>query len=334
MSHVPIGIQIGASTAPSELGALAAEAERLGYAEIWLAEDYFELGGFASSAIALASTEHIPVGLGVVAAAVRHPAVTAMEVATLAEGHGNRFMAGLGHGSAGWIRQMGLQPKSPMGLLREATSTIRQLLEGVDVSERGVYFSSDQIRLEHPPSCPVPIYFGVHGPASLRLSGELADGTLLGWFSSPGYTAWARERIEEGQIRAGRTTGHQLVVLCLLSISDDDPDEARRDLARWSAPLVGGMAGSPQMRAEVTGIDLSLLVGEEHDKPWDGHLGEHLDTFAAAGSSESCRATIDRLIEAGADRVVLVPNPAGRLSTAQMANQMRRASALLQSSTA
>lgn len=70
MSHVPTGIQIGASTAPSELGAVAAEAERLGYDEIWLAEDYFELGGFASSAIALASTEHIPVGLGVVVAAV------------------------------------------------------------------------------------------------------------------------------------------------------------------------------------------------------------------------------------------------------------------------
>ncbi len=324
-----IGIQIGASTAPSELGAVAAEAERLGYDEIWLAEDYFQLGGFASSAIALAATERIPVGLGVVAAAARHPAVTAMEVATLAESFGNRFMAGLGHGSPGWIRQMGLEPESPMGLLREATSTIRRLLEGAEVSESGVYFRSDQIRLDHPPSRPVPIYLGVHGPASLRLSGELADGTLLGWFSSPGYTTWARERIDEGRARAGHTTRHQLVVLCLSAISDDDPEAARRDLARWSAPMVRAMAGSPQFKASVTGIEPSLLVGEEHDDPGEGVLAEHLATFAAVGTTESCGATIERLIAAGADRVVLVPNPAGRHSTAQMIDQMRRASALL-----
>ena len=81
-----LGIQIGATTAPVGLGRIAGLAERLGYGEIWLAEDYFELGGIASVAIALDATDSIPIGLGVVAAAARHPAVTAMEFATLA-GH-------------------------------------------------------------------------------------------------------------------------------------------------------------------------------------------------------------------------------------------------------
>ena len=94
------------------------------------------------------------------------------------------------------------------------------------------------------------------------------------------------------------------------------------------------MARSPQLTAELTGVDPSLLVGEEQGEPGDGHLGEHLGKFAAAGSTESCRATIERLLEAGADRVVLVPNPAGRHSTTQMIDQMRRASALVQPSTA
>jgi alkanesulfonate monooxygenase SsuD/methylene tetrahydromethanopterin reductase-like flavin-dependent oxidoreductase (luciferase family) len=65
----------------------------------------------------------------------------------------------------------------------------------------GEYFQFDRVRLTHPPGGPVPLYLGVHGPASLPLSGELADGTLLGWFSSPGYVAWARERINEGRAR-------------------------------------------------------------------------------------------------------------------------------------
>ena len=105
-----LGIQIGASTSPADLGDVVRRAEEYGYGEIWLAEDYFQLGGIASAAIALAATNTIPVGLGVVAAVVRHPAVTAMEFATLAGSYSGRFMAGLGHGSPGWVRQMGLTP--------------------------------------------------------------------------------------------------------------------------------------------------------------------------------------------------------------------------------
>ena len=74
-----IGIQIGASTSPADLPEVVRKAEELGYGELWLAEDYFQLGGIASAAIALAATDTIPVGLGVVAGVVRHPAVTAME---------------------------------------------------------------------------------------------------------------------------------------------------------------------------------------------------------------------------------------------------------------
>lgn len=45
-----VGIQIGATTAPKDLAVVAQEAERLGYGEIWLAENYFQLGGIASVA--------------------------------------------------------------------------------------------------------------------------------------------------------------------------------------------------------------------------------------------------------------------------------------------
>ncbi len=187
-----IGIQIGASTPPSQLVTIARLAEQLDYGEMWFAEDYFELGGIASVATALGATERIPVGLGVVAARVRHPAVAAMELATLGGAHPGRLIAGLGHGAPGWMQQMGLEPESPMGLLREATTAIRRLLDGDSVAEDGVYFKLRDVHLDHPPATRIPLYYGVQGPSSLRLSGELADGTLLGWFSSPGSVAWAQ----------------------------------------------------------------------------------------------------------------------------------------------
>lgn len=329
MSYPGVGIQIGASTPPDELSAVSAQAEQLGYSEIWLAEDYFELGGVASVAAALAATERIPIGLGVVAAAARHPAATAMEFATLAGVYPGRFMAGIGHGAPGWVRQMGLQPASPLRLLRETTGAVRQLLEGEELSQDGEYFQFDRIRLFHPPDQPIPLYLGVHGPASLRLSGELADGTLLGWFSSPGYVTWARERIDEGRARVGRKDPHQLVVLCLLSISEDDPGATRRDLGRWVGPMLAGMAGSPQLEKSAAGTELSALIERKGpstlaESPPDQLLSE----FVAAGNMASCAATIDRLLEAGADRVVLVPNPAGYRSTESMVEQMQSASAL------
>ncbi len=325
-----LGIQIGASTAPGELPDIARLAEEVGYGEIWLAEDYFELGGIASVGSALAATEEIPIGLGVVAASVRHPGVTAMEYATLAGAYPGRFMAGLGHGAPNWIRQMGLTAQSPMTLLREVTGVVRRLLDGEVVSQAGDYFELNDVSLDHPPSTRVPIYFGVQGPASLRLSGELADGTLLGWFSSPGSIAWARQRIDEGRDRNETGGHHEVAVLCLLAMSDDDPETESRSLAQWSAGMLAQMAyGKPLVEAD-EGSELRAIV---EDVGREG-LAEAMPLdlvrqFAATGSRDDCAATIERLLSAGADRVVLVPNPAGYRPTAQMVEQIRAAQTLL-----
>jgi 5,10-methylenetetrahydromethanopterin reductase len=320
-----VGIQLGATTAPSDIPAVAREAERLGYGEIWMAEDYFQLGGISSVSTVLAATERIAVGLGVVGAAVRHPAATAMEFATLGGLYPGRFMAGLGHGAPGWVRQMGLQPASPLGLLREATGSIRQLLNGEELTESGDYFSFDRIRLHHPATTPTPLYMGVQGPASLRLSGELADGTLLGWFSTPGYVTWARQRIEEGRVRANRTSHHEVAVLCLLSISDEDPVASRREFSRWAAPMLTAMAESPQLEFSEDGTQLRASMESGRHDAAAPLLGE----FAAAGNRTDCATTIGHLLDAGADRVVLVPNAAGQRSTPEMVEQMQLAAQLI-----
>ena len=235
----PIGIQLGATTPPADLGDIAAEAEGLGYGEIWLAEDYFQLGGISSVATVLGTTRSVPVGLGVAAAVARHPAVMAMELATLGCAFPGRFMAGIGHGVPAWVRQMGLQPASLLRSLREAATAIRRLLDGDEVTEDGEYFSFDRVRLLHPPTARLPLYFGVHGPRSLDLSGELVDGTLLGWFSSPDYVAWARERIDEGRRRAGRSDDHAVVALCL----------ARRSVRWWRTAVPRQSAANPPRAA-------------------------------------------------------------------------------------
>jgi alkanesulfonate monooxygenase SsuD/methylene tetrahydromethanopterin reductase-like flavin-dependent oxidoreductase (luciferase family) len=325
-----VGIQIGATTPAAKLGSIAATAEALGYAEAWLAEDYFEHGGIASVAAALAATDRMPIGLGVVAAAVRHPALTAMEFATLAGIYPGRLMAGIGHGAPGWMDQMGLRPASPMGLLREAATGVRRLLAGEELTKDGEYFRFDRVKLLHPPTDPVPLYFGVHGPASLRLSGEVGDGTLLGWLSTPAYVAWARERIDEGRAKAGRTDHHSLSVLCLLSISEDGAATARQHIGKWLGPMLAAMGKSPQLATSDAGREIAAVVEREGTEAlMNGPPDELLSEFVAAGNLETCARTVDRLLAAGADRVVLVPNPAGYRSTADMVDQIRHAAPLV-----
>lgn len=62
---------------------------------------------------------------------------------------------------------------------------------------------------------------------ALRLSGEVADGTVLSVLSSPAYVEWARERIREGMEVAGRDGNHRVATFALYSV-DHDSGRAKR----------------------------------------------------------------------------------------------------------
>ena len=79
-----LGVIFTGDRPPEELGAFAVQTESAGLDELWLWEDCFLAGGIASSATALAATERIVVGLGVMPAVFRNPVACAMEIATLA----------------------------------------------------------------------------------------------------------------------------------------------------------------------------------------------------------------------------------------------------------
>lgn len=77
--------------------------------------------------------------------------------------------------------------------------------------------------------------------------------------------------------------------------------------------------------------ELLRLIEADHDAfQTEGPPESLLKEFVATGDLASCRLTIERLLEAGADQVVLVPNAAAYRSTAAMLEQMRLAAALIE----
>ena len=97
--------------APEELRAVAEAADASGVDELWLWEDCFDEGGVASAAAALAWTERLQVGIGMLPVPLRNPALAAMEIASLARMFGDRVHVGVGHGVLDWMAQVGARAR-------------------------------------------------------------------------------------------------------------------------------------------------------------------------------------------------------------------------------
>ena len=166
-----LGLGFLRTSAPAKVGELASLAEELGFDSVWVAEDYFQGGAFSVATACALATTRIRVGIGVVNPFTRHPALLAMETASLDILSQGRITLGLGTGSPGWMRQMGINFAAPRSGLREGAQLVRRLLSGEGVTFSGRYFSLNGVQLEGPPySQRVPIYLGVHWPPGGRKS--------------------------------------------------------------------------------------------------------------------------------------------------------------------
>lgn len=286
-----LGIVFPARAPVESLSGAAPEIEARGFAELWLVEDCFLSGGLTMAATALAVTERIVVGIGLLPAMMRNPALAAMEIATLARLHPGRIRVAIGHGVPAWMAQIGAAPRRRMAALEEVVVSIRALLRGETVTLDGTEVRLDGVALEDPPDQVPPIVIGTTGPRGLRLSGSRADGFLLPEGCGPGFTRWATA--EADAATEGPTPSHRVVYSW--ARLDDDLDAARAELEpkvkHW---LDGGLYPEAYRRAGVDPagpIDLAALAGE----------------IAVHGDGASCVAALRRFASAGATSVVLLP---------------------------
>lgn len=174
-----IGIVLRPQLPPEDLRAAAELAEAAGLDELWLWEDCFLEGGPTTAAALLAWTSRIRVGIGLLPVPLRNPAVAAMEIATLERMFPGRVSIALAHGVQEWMTQVGASVRSPMTLLREHTTAVRDLLRGETVDVSGRYVRLDRVALDWPPVRPPTLLVGGTGPKTVALAGELTDGVLL-----------------------------------------------------------------------------------------------------------------------------------------------------------
>jgi alkanesulfonate monooxygenase SsuD/methylene tetrahydromethanopterin reductase-like flavin-dependent oxidoreductase (luciferase family) len=263
-----LGVVFRPQLPPERLRAVVEVAESSGLEELWLWEDCFFESGVATMAAALAWTSRLRVGIGILPLPLRNVAMTAMEAATLERLFPDRMILGVGHGAQEWMGQAGVRPESPLTLMREHLTALRALLGGETVTTSGRYVRLDAVSLDWPPPRAPKLYVGATRERSLRLSGELADGTVLDAGNPPTAVRRARELIDEGRAKAGRTDHHELVVFMQAATGPGAAERMHREFVAW------GNEGVPDL--------------------------------GAYGGAQAVAEGVHKLVNAGADRVILV----------------------------
>jgi len=278
----------------------ARRADELGFDELWIVEDCFFRGGIAQAAVALAVTERIHVGVGILPAAARNAAFAALEIATLAELFPGRTTIGIGHGMPEWMRQVDAWPESPLTLLEEMISSLTALLVGERLTVEGRYVQLRDVALETPPEHAPLIVAGVRGPKSLALSGRVAGGTVLAEPVTPEYLATATSQIDA-------SGPHRVIAYNVGAVHPDAA--AARDIARGAL----GAIGEPDWRvhidplpfaAEFHALRATFATGEEFAAALPD---EWVDQLAVVGTTADARTRLGTLHDAGAASVVLIP---------------------------
>ncbi|AZM75814.1 LLM class flavin-dependent oxidoreductase [Streptomyces sp. KPB2] len=265
-----LGAVLRPQLAPERLRAVVGVADEVGLEELWLWEDCFREGGISTAAAALAWTERVRVGVGLLPVPLRNVALTAMEAATLHRMFPGRAVLGVGHGVQDWMGQVGARVESPLALLREHLLALRSLLRGDRVTVKGRYVQLDDVALDWPPQQAVEVFAGATGPRSLRLTGEAADGTVLTANTPPDGVRRARRLIDEGRAAAGRGDAAHKVVVYLLAAT--------------------GAGAGERLRGELVAEGVADVPG-----------------LGVAGDAQAVADAVRRLAEAGADTVILQP---------------------------
>jgi len=256
----------------SEFLGQAREAEEVGVASVWIAQLPLGQDALAVAALVGQVTSRVEIGTSVVPIYPRHPVVLAAAARTASEASGGRFTLGVGLGAKDFHEPLyGVPYPPPVRHLREYLTVLRGVFAGEQVDYAG---STVEAHLTEPaPKTAISVLVAAMGPQALRVTGELADGSLP-------YLAGPRalETVVVPALEGKR------VVAAVPAVVTNDVD-AVRDAAAAELAFYGTL---PSYRR--------ILDAGGVDRP---------EELALIGDEETVAAGVQRYFDAGATDVLL-----------------------------
>jgi 5,10-methylenetetrahydromethanopterin reductase len=227
-----LGVGTDGSTSMGETVELAKYAEALGFHSFWLAEGYHSRSAVVRATLIATATSKIKIGLGILSPHTKHPALLAMDAASLDEVARGRVILGIGR-VLNALRKHGIDSKGTIQLIKESIEIIKGILSGQLLQYNGSRFKMPPpgSRLDLDPCGELPVYVGATGPAMLRLAGEYADGILFNYPCTPNFVEYAMPFVKEGLQCSGRSL-ENFVVAAYLLISVHENEKKALDAAK------------------------------------------------------------------------------------------------------
>ncbi|GAB2978593.1 LLM class F420-dependent oxidoreductase [Amycolatopsis acidiphila] len=263
--------------------AIARDAAKAGVRSAWFGQR-LDYDAAALAGIVGREVPELHVGTSAIPVFGRHPVLVSSQAQTTQAATHGRFHLGLALGARFIVEQtFGIPFTRPIAVLREFLTALRPLLETGRADFHGeLLTAAPRLSVTVPGAEPaVPVLVAAMGPQALRVTGELADGTLpylvtpktLGEHIVPAITAAAE--------RAGRPAPR--IVAFVAGVATSDVEGARAKALRQ-------MAFYDQVPSyqRVVGLAGATNAGE----------------LAAIGDEEHIAAEVRRFFDAGATEVV------------------------------
>jgi probable F420-dependent oxidoreductase len=281
-----------------------AELLRLGYTDVWTAETD-GTDGFTPLALASAWEPELQLGVAIIPAYTRGPALLAQSVAAMAEAAPGRFTLGLGTSSDVIVtRWNGVPFEEPYKRVRDTIRFLRSALAGEKVTCEYDTFAVRGFRLSRPVEQPPPIFLAALRPGMLRLAGREADGVIINWLSAEDV-ATVKPAVEADIPVAAR------IFVCPSEDADMVREVGRRMIAAYLN--VGVYAAFHRWLGRGPALEPMWTAWEAGDRK--GALAaipdEVVDALVVHGSFDECRAHVGRYVANGVDIPVMAVIPIG-----------------------
>ncbi|MBW2424521.1 MAG: LLM class F420-dependent oxidoreductase [Deltaproteobacteria bacterium] len=274
----------------------------LGYTDFWSSEAGAH-DGFTPLALAAAWAPEARLGIAIVPAYTRGPALLAMSVASLAEAAPGRFVMGIGTSSNVIVeRWNGVPFEEPYARVRDSVRFLKRALAGEKVDEEYPSFSVRGYRLQiAPPDPPPPILVGALRQGMLKLAGRVGDGAILNWLSAEDV------RTVTPFVHAGGEGKEIVARLFVCPTTDREVVRAvgRRAIAAYlTVPVYAAFHEWLGRRDQLAGLWRHWEAGDRK-AALETIPDEVIDELIIHGTPEACREHVARYVEAGVDTPVL-----------------------------
>jgi probable F420-dependent oxidoreductase len=277
---------------------------RLGYTDAWSAETD-GTDGFTPLALAAAWTSSLQLGVAIIPAYTRGPALLATSVAAMAEAARGKFTLGLGTSSDVIVsRWNGMEFTEPYKRVRDTIRFLRSALEGEKIDRDYDTFSVHGFRLSRPVEEPPPIFLAALRPGMLRLAGREADGVILNWLSAEDVA------VVKPELQADKPVCARIFVC-----PSEDTELVRSIARRMIAAYLNVEVYAEFHRWLGRGSALQAMWDAWGSGDRKGALevipDEVVDALLVHGSFDECRDHVGRYVANGVDIPVMAVIPVG-----------------------